>query len=440
MINGSIVWSEGMFIAPQHFQQMDLAHQRYIDDLAQLDVNCGDYGVSELEFDVEALNAGKVIVSEGAGIFPDRLFFRLAKGLVLDVPDGLVEEVVFLTVPLAIRGEVQFGEQGQLVRMLKRRESIGDLNDPNNDHVEAEIAEVGACLQLGSADLSRYASIPVARILEKTTEGRVVLDRSFIPHILCLRASKQLIQRVEKIVSLARVRAANAAARVAPEMGMRSELSLLVERLELQVLNRWLLLLQNELRTGVIGPRRLFIALASMAAELDAILGMVVNDSLTFDPGKMNECFESLLASLERKLTLEKPESVVALPWNAELFEKRRVLRVIVPPRLILEGRRPVLALSGSDQADALAKLGLLACKMASLSAMPELIVRGLPGIELSPMRVAPPELRSRADAAFFMVDTSCEQWKYFVEKKEALALHVDDRICSVEATLYMLR
>ncbi|MEM1074112.1 MAG: type VI secretion system baseplate subunit TssK [Pseudomonadota bacterium] len=439
MISGSVVWSEGMFIAPQHFQHMDLSHQRYANELAQLDVSAGDYGVSELEIDHEAFKVGKIVVREAAGVFPDRLFFRLSKGLTLDVPDGVVEETVFLSVPLAIRGEAQFGSREEPVRMIKHRDRLGDLNDPRNSAVDTELAEVGACLRMGSADFSGYAAIPVARILEKTSEGRVVLDRSFVPHVLCLRASKLLIERVEETISLMRARAANAAVRLSADTDLRSEASLLAERLELQALNRWLLVLQNEAHTGRIGPRRLFLTLASMAVELDAILGKSVDEALLFEPEQMTSCFENLLSSLRRKLTLEKPASVMSLSWNNELFEKRRVLRVVVPAKLLQEGRRPVLALRGPDQADALAHLAPKACKLAGLSAMPELVSLCLPGVDLTPMPMAPPELRSSADAAFFAINTSSEHWRLFVENREALALHVDDRIGSVEATLYML-
>lgn len=439
MTSGSVVWSEGMFIAPQHFQHMDLAQQRYVNELVQLDLGAGDYGVSELEFDVDALNVGQVVIRSAAGVFPDRLFFRLAKGLALDVPDGSVDETVFLSVPLAIRGEAQFGDPGEPVRMVKHRESLSDLTNPRNEAVDTELAEVGACLRLGSADFSGYAAIPVARILEKTAEGRVVLDRSFVPHVLSLRASKLLTERVEETLSLARARAANAAGRIASETDMRSEASLLAERLELQVLNRWLLVLQNEAHTSTISPRRLFLVLASMAVQLDAILGRATDDTLIFDPKDMTACFETLLSSLRRKLTLEKPASVVALSWNTELFEKRRVLRVVVPQRLLQEGRRPILALRGPDEAEALSEIGPLACKLAGLSAMPDLVARGLHGVALAPMPVAPTELRSRADAAYFTINTSSEHWRRFLEKEEALALHVDDRIPSVEATLYML-
>jgi len=70
---------------------------------------------------------------------------------------------------------------------------------------------------------------------------------------------------------------------------------------------------------------------------------------------------------------------------------------------------------------------------------MPDLVSLGLTGVEIKSLTVAPPELRSRANAAFFSIDTSSPHWLSFLEKREALALHVDDRIGTVEATLYML-
>ena len=438
-MSGAIVWSEGMFIAPQHFQHFDISLQRYVNEVAQLPLDAGDFGVSELELNTDVLDVGKFAVRHAAGILPDRLFFRLAKEVVMDIPDGLVDEVVHLAVPLAITGAAQFGEDGDTARMIKTRRELRDINDPENEPVETELAEVGVSLKLGSSDLSGFATIPVARILEKTSEGRVVLDRSFMPRAIDLRASKILAERLEKTISLARLRAENAASRVTSETGVRSDASLLSERLELQVLNRWLLILQNAKHSGRISPRALYEGFATLSVELDAILGRATPESMLYDPEKMEDCFDAVLTDLHRKLTLEKPSSVMSLPWNTELFESRRLLRLVIPARVLAEQRRPILALSGPDGANALAQVGPLACKLAGLSAMPELVSRGLPGIDLTTLAAPPVELRSRSDAAFFSINTSSPIWQRFLSKREALALHVDDRISTVDATLYML-
>lgn len=439
MIRGSVVWSEGMFIAPQHFQHLDAALQTYVNEVAQLDLSAGDYGVSELEMNSDALKIGKFAIRSAAGVFPDRLFFRLARELVIDIPDGVVGETVHLAVPLAITGTAHFGTESGMARMLKHRAELRDLNDPGNEPVETELAEVGACLLLQKMDLSGYATIPLARILEKTAEGQVILDRSFVPHALRVGAIPVFTERLAEIISLTRMRAKNAAGRVASQSGTRSEASLMSERMELQVLNKWLLVLQNEYGHDGLSPRRLYQHLASMSVELDAILGQATDEALVYDAQRMAESFDRLWSDLRRKLTLEEPASVVALSWNTELFEKRRVLRLVIPPQLLNEGRRPVLALSGADKAHALLDLAPLSCKLAGLSAMPDLVARGLSGVELTPLPVPPSELRSRSDSAFFSINTSSDHWQSYLDKREALALHVDDRIHRVDATLYLI-
>lgn len=434
-----IVWTEGMFIAPQHFQQSDAAMRAYANEIAQLPLASGDHGVSELELNAEALNIGKLALRRAAGVFPDRAFFRLGQELVIDIPDGAVGETVHLALPLAVFGAAQVGAPGTRARLHRRRVELRDIAEPANEPIEAELAEMGACLLLDHEDKAGFATIPVARVLEKRADGRVVLDRRFMPRALCLGAAPLLGERLEEIVSLARLRAANAAARVAGDAGTRSEASLLTERLELLALNRWLVVLQNALATPRSAPRALHGALAQLLAELEALAGQAAPDGLLFDPLDLAACFEPLIAALRNRLTLERPREVVALSWNTELFEKRRLLRVAIPARQLAENRRPVLAVSAPEGARALAELVPLAAKLGGLSAMPDLVARGLPGVELRPMATAPAELRMRADAAFFEVNTASPLWKQFLEKREALALHVDTRIPELDATLYLL-
>jgi type VI secretion system protein ImpJ len=439
MTTHGIVWTEGMFIAPQHFQHSDMAMRAYADAVAQLPLAAGDHGVSELEINLDALNIGKFALRHAAGVFPDRAFFRLSEELVIDIPDGCVGETVYLALPLAVYGAAQVGAPGERTRLSKRLTELRDIAEPGNAPIEAELAELGACLLRGSEDLAGFATIPVARVLEKDSDGRVVLDRRFMPCALCLGAAPRLGERLEEIISLARQRAANAATRVTSDIETRSEASLLTERLELLTLNRWLVVLQNAAATPRFAPRALHAALAQLLVELEALVGSEADPELLFNPLDLGTCFEPLIAGLRRRLTLERQSDVVALDWNSELFEKRRLLRVVVPARHLAENRRLVLAVTAPEGARVLTEMVPLAAKLAGLSAMPELVTRGLPGIELRPMTTAPGELRMRADAAFFEVNTASSLWKQFVDKREALALHVDSRIPALEATLYLL-
>ena len=68
--NNKTVWSEGMFLQPQHFQQ----HDRYLEK--QLEGRTApllgySWGFSHIELDAAALMLGKIQLAAARGIFPD---------------------------------------------------------------------------------------------------------------------------------------------------------------------------------------------------------------------------------------------------------------------------------------------------------------------------------------------------------------------------------
>lgn len=435
----NIVWNEGMFIAPQHFQQYERMLHAYMNEVAQLDVQGNDHGLSEMEISDEHLKVGKISIQRAAGVFPDRTFFRLRLALVLDVPDGVVDTQVYLAVPLAQDGVTLVGDERGVHRLIRSRTVLRDTSNSDNEPLDAEVAEIGACLLLEGDDMSGFSAMPVAKILEKGADGRVVLDHSFIPPCLAIAGSMALTDRLDEIISLLRARAANTASRIASMRATQNSSSFLEERLELQGLNRSLFALQNALAHPYMSGRRLYGLLGELLVSLDAGRATATDPDMVYDAQAPGPAFMHIFYRLRKALTLEPEASVIPLTWNTELFEKRRLLRIIVPQKLLAEKRRPVLAVAAPDGTENLSKNVPLACKLAGISEMPELVQRGLPGVPLTPLSTAPSELRDRVDAAFFAIDTGSTYWQRFRSKREALALHVDDRIPSLDATLYML-
>ena len=71
-----VVWSEGMYIGPHHFQ----AQSRYFEDSAQFvaaALRRDYYGFLGCEVDGEALRNGTLAVVHARGIFPDGLLFKM---------------------------------------------------------------------------------------------------------------------------------------------------------------------------------------------------------------------------------------------------------------------------------------------------------------------------------------------------------------------------
>ncbi|MDE0765908.1 MAG: type VI secretion system baseplate subunit TssK [Amylibacter sp.] len=434
-----IVWSEGMFIAPQHFQYADEMGQTYADQLIQLNLVHGAVGFSQLEINLKVTALGDFSLINSAGILTDRTYFNADTEVQLSVPDGVVDQIIYLALPIVQRGVEQFGDIDDGRRFVISERQLQDQHNCNNDRVATNIGRLNVRLMLQQDDATGYCQIAVARILEKSSDGRLILDQNYIPQVLRIGASTLIMQRLEEIIALTRLRANNASTRIMADVDTLSETSLWTERLELQTLNKALLVLQNAYNSEHTAPRDLFISLASLLVDLEAIGAQTTDHQLLFHLSDLTACFNPLFAALRQRLTLEKSPNVLALEWNAELFEKRRLMRLVVTPTLLAQNRRPVLALRQINGTDNLQKIGPLACKLASLSSMPELISRGLEGIPIQSLSYAPPELRHRSDATFFSIDTQCSAWLKYVNSREALALHIDDRISEVEVTLYLV-
>lgn len=439
MTADTIIWREGMFIAPQHLQYSDVARRAEMAVLGRLDLSGDDFGLSALKINRDLLAVGKVAISVAEGIFPDRTYFELGKELVLDIADGAVDQVVMLALPLHRSGVRLVGDTLGLDRWIARPVALDDMTDPEAPALETEVAEPGVCLKLSQEDLSGYACIPFARILEKTSEGRVVLDDAYLPTCIAIRASTRLLARLDEIKALAQARAQNAASRLQAARGTQSSTSLIGERFELEMLNRALTALGAAENHPWIAPRRLFGLMSDLLAGMDAHAGQIADPEMQFNAKEPTQSFERVISRLRAHLTLETRASVKSLEWNDELFAKRRLLRLVLPQRLLVEGRRPILAVQDPTADQDLGEVVPLACKLAGISSMPDLVRLGLQGVRLTYLPVAPPELRDRPNTAFFAIDTSSTLWRRFVDEREALGLHVDERIPAPSVTLYMV-
>src|ERR1041385_4736982 len=71
-----VVWSEGMYLGPHHFQ----VQSRYFEDSTQFATSSlwfAPYGVAGCELDADALQNGTLSVLHARGIFPDGLAFEM---------------------------------------------------------------------------------------------------------------------------------------------------------------------------------------------------------------------------------------------------------------------------------------------------------------------------------------------------------------------------
>ncbi|MCD7099858.1 type VI secretion system baseplate subunit TssK [Stenotrophomonas sp. MMGLT7] len=199
-----VLWGEGLFLRPQHFQRQDAYHEARLQDLAGA-LHPYAWGVRSVRFDVQALNAGSLRALDIALVFPDGEGYEapgrdaLPETISLaDLPAGVQSSTVYMALPTLKEAGNSGDGDGRLARYRQYDAMTPDLY---TDAVEAEIAYLGKAARLLTEDKPRdaYVTVPVARI-NRTPTGGFELDESFIPPSLHVQASDVLLRQLRGLL------------------------------------------------------------------------------------------------------------------------------------------------------------------------------------------------------------------------------------------------
>ena len=99
-----VVWSEGLFLRPHHFQQSD----RYLENLLESRVRTitpYPWGFSVLEIDRDLAQQSRIGLRRAVGVMPDGTPFALPDNsplpAAIEVPENAAGQIVWLSLPLA---------------------------------------------------------------------------------------------------------------------------------------------------------------------------------------------------------------------------------------------------------------------------------------------------------------------------------------------------
>lgn len=195
-----LLWGEGLFLKPQHFQRQDLYHEQRLATGLRTAHACL-WGIASLALDRTALDSGLLRLAEVRAIMQDGEQIdapyadAIPEARALDGMDIPSEGLPFhLALPL-LRPEgansTSAGERTATVRRyLADSESSADLY---TNAVESELAVLRKQLRL-LADFEpreQYISIPVVRV-RRTATGGFESDPDFLPPSLSIEASPWL--------------------------------------------------------------------------------------------------------------------------------------------------------------------------------------------------------------------------------------------------------
>ncbi|MFY2509987.1 type VI secretion system baseplate subunit TssK [Vibrio pectenicida] len=433
-----VVWSEGMFLSPQHFQQQE----RYIEHFTREfsgQISPNSYGLTHLELDFSVLNVGKVSVRRAKGIFPDGTPFEIDQALVIDVPKSISHKKVYLALPLSRSGTIDVGDDSRL-RYGVVEHPVYDISQERSAPVQLELAQLNIQLKLEGDELKDFILIAVAEISEHKSEGVLVLNQAFIPQSLHFGVSSYLSDSVAEVYAQVQYRSSAIHARLQAEASSKSYQSLMRDYLWLQVLGAWIPKLEQWKLDGTLLTRHLYLECVSMTGQMQGLEGKMPKSFPAWNQGDLYSIFSPVFSELLVLLREVQIDNVSTLKWDRQLFATRRLLRTLVDDRSLYNQGRFVMVVSSSIGATRISEEFPHAAKLAGNSDIAGLVRNALSGVPLRHLPYSPSELKSVKDAAYFEIDTKSDLWQALVKRDEAIALHIDERIDDIHVDFHVIR
>jgi type VI secretion system protein ImpJ len=426
-VYNKVVWREGLFLRPQHFQQQDRYLERYIETRCA-PMRSHAWGFSELQFNEKLLAIGTLQLQRAVGVFPDGTPFRMPDDqplpLALELGPEVRDQVVSLAVPLHRPGAVDADDSTDSRTIVRHTIATADVNDALTGSAEKatiEVATLRSRLLLASDAPEGYAHIPMVHIVECRADRSIVLGEQFIPTVLDIHAAARLSTFLVQLQGMMHTRGEALAGRVtASGRGGAAEIA---DFLWLQTINRYEPLIAHLTGAGLVHPEDLYRVLVCAAGDLATLAERSKRPS-PFPPYRHHQLrasFDPVIAALQRALSVERDELVVSIPIEAREYG---VNVATVMNRSLFGTAVFVLGVRADMPAEEVRRRFPSQSKIGPIERLNELVNLSLPGVPIAALPAAPRLIAFHAGFHYFELDQSSELWQQ-VTTSGGIGLHV---------------
>ncbi|HEX6053410.1 MAG TPA: type VI secretion system baseplate subunit TssK [Gemmatimonadaceae bacterium] len=422
-----VVWEEGMFLAPQHFQ----AQRRHFEECLGHTIDAlfpFGYGVTSAALDTEALGGGTLALSHARGIFPDGTAVAVPEADAPPPATSLADRfsptrgahLVLLAIPAwqpdAANVAVANGAHADRLgtgdmRGTRYVETVANVRDETSgeDATEIHFAAKRLRLCLDHEVAPTDVTLPVARV-RRDGSGRYVVDPDYIAPTLQIGASERLLEILRSVIGMLEAKGASLSASLGPAGTQRAGAAP-AAYVGNELATRWLLHavrsaeapLRHLLATRRAHPERLWTELSRLSGALCTFsLTTQARDLPTYAHDDLGGCFGALEHHLRTHLDVVVAAKAVVIPLPRG--QDTLYGAAIGDPRCFDASARWFLgvrsALSARDTIVALPQLSKVCARRFVL----ELTRRAIPGFTLEHVPSPPAGLAPRAELTYFEV------------------------------------
>jgi type VI secretion system protein ImpJ len=429
-----VVWAEGMYLGPHHFQ----AQSRYLEDSIRFVTEAlgdGTHGLAGYALDEEALSNGIVAIVHARGIMPDGTAFDMPESDPLPLPRDVTPVISpasnRLTVLLAFPWRKQNGMNCALVpptnsdgfRYVAENRTLHD-DTTGQDEKQIRIGRKNLRIVFeGELVSDAWMTLPIAAVM-RSGSGKFVFDPAFIGPTLQIGASRRLMGMLGPLIDLMEEKIAGltrAAEAAGGAIGFSTR----------EIANFWFLHTVNAslspLRHFYFSkrghPQELYLELSRLAGALCTFaLASHPRTLPTYDHEHPGECFAALDRHIREHLDLIIPPNCLSIPLHLEA--NYFYAGEVADPRCFGRSNWYLAVRADMGNVELLKQVPKLV-KVCSERFIPELIRRALPGLPLTHRTDLPPAIRVDVGTEYFLIDkkgTSAPMterlWEHIVSTK----------------------
>jgi type VI secretion system protein ImpJ len=441
--DSKVLWTEGLFLQPHHFQQADRYTENLVGGLARR-VAPYAWGVSELEIDHEVLKVGQFALKSCAGLTQDGTVFRVPGSEdhppALDVPADIKDCVVYLSVPQRRQGAAEADMTGAELSATRFRPAELEVTDTAGSGKKSAMLTVGKLrlqFALGVDDLADRLTIPIARIVEVRPDQEIILDSAFVPSCMDVRAAAPLAGFLQELEGLLGHRMTALSGRMA-QSGSAKGAAEIQDFLLLMSINRTLPVIRHMMSIENLHPVQFYSQCVALAGELSTFMAAEKHPP-QFPPYQhhnLTDTFSAVVRLLRQYLSAVLEQTAVSIPLDPR---KYGISVGVIADRKLINTAGFILAVSADIPSENLRRHFAGQAKLGPVEEIRQLVNSALPGIPMRPLPVAPRQIPYSANVVYFELDGDNAYWGKMTTSG-GIAVHVSGEYPGLKMELWAIR
>lgn len=437
-----VLWGEGMFLRPQHFQQQELFNEYTLTQVMR-QIHAHPWGLRAASIDAEALNAGLLRVNALDLLYHDGLHVSApgheplpATRNLSDIAASATETVVHACVPaLNAFGGNSSAPNAIMARPARYCSEQVSVPDLYTNALETEITALRANVRILISQENRdgYESVPIAR-LRKNATGTWTIDETYIPPLVAVEGSVPLGLMMRRLLDILLVKSQALAG------SHRERVKSVVEYGTSDISSFWLLhtvnrtfpLLNHLSRCGA-HPETLYTLLAQLCGELVTFSSTLsLADIPAYDHHNLTEVFAKIDSLLRELLETVISNRYVVIPLantKPSFFVGR------LESERLVENVDFYLSVSSDMPAAQVLDTAPMKLKVGSPDDVEKILHSALPGVRLVHAAQTPSAIPVRVGNHYFALEPQGQIFERMI-KARSICIYVPQALLGMKLEL----